>query len=492
MDTASDDATEWALAMSGEGEAFGRIFDRYRVRILRHSSRLVASESEREDVVAIVFLEAWRKRQTIHFIDGSMLPWLLVTATNAAENVARSSRRYQRLLQHLPPALPIADHAEKFEEGEAQSALRRLAGRDQQILTLCLLEGISEKDVSAMLKIAPGTVKSRLSRAKARLAAHLNTPAPFTPFSEGKHPMATETPHDRTTELRNVLVATANSNAYLRSHPSRKRVIASIAAFALAGALTGGAVSAVATTNSVQSNETANARFQATEFVGTHGRLLGSPINYVGAGSAALDLGKAPRGATAVVVGFDCLDGADVEVSIDSVELLSHGNCESAIVQELPVAGAKKHSMAIDATGAGRYAVYASWVDEAPLPGPSAAQQEVMADGKLTRTEYLAALNRFAGCLTAAGYPLSAVPDDYVYYPYAVTAEAVASGADARCYASEFKEVDPSWQISVRTAVDACLVGRGIKPPGEAADLTTLLEQLLPLHLTFDQCVASQ
>ena len=190
MDTDLDDAAEWALAVTGGGDAFGRIFDRHRARVLRHSYRLVSIASDAEDVVAIVFLEAWRKRRSIHFVDGSMLPWLLVTATNAAHNLARSTRRYHRLLRRLPPAALTADHADDFDEGEAQTALRGLHLTDQQVITLCVLEGMSEKEAAAILNIAPGTVKSRLSRAKARLAAHLDPPIRLIPV------LAKEAPHE--------------------------------------------------------------------------------------------------------------------------------------------------------------------------------------------------------------------------------------------------------------------------------------------------------
>ena len=297
--------------------------------------------------------------------------------------------------------------------------------------------------------------------------------------------------HDRDTELRHLLVATAEASPYLRPPPSRKMVIGAIAAFALAGALTGGAVSAVAVTSSAHSDQTDNARYSAEGVIGTHGRLLGTPVQYFGIGDAVLDLGTAPKGATAMVVSFDCIDRGSVIVTIDSTEVQS-GTCEGVVAQEMALVGTRKHTMRIDPTGTNRYAVFASWVKEPPLPEPSAAQQAVMADGKVTRTEYLAAFNRYAGCLTAAGYPLSPVPDNYVYYSYAITDKAVSSGADARCYASEFQEVDPVWQSYVQQAVANCLTSRGVALRPQGSDLVDRLEQLLPLHLTFDQCAAEQ
>ena len=167
------DSGDWAKALDGDGEAFGRVFDRHRHRVLRHCMRLVPADADAADAVAIVFLEAWRNRATVRLVDGSMLPWLLVTATNVARNLTRAAHRYRAALDRLPPPEPVPDHAGTDEEGDAVRALRQLGRNDQQIITLSVLEGYSEREIATALGIPPGTVKSRLSRARARLAARL-------------------------------------------------------------------------------------------------------------------------------------------------------------------------------------------------------------------------------------------------------------------------------------------------------------------------------
>lgn len=170
MDTC--DADEWALALHGDGEAFGRVFDRHRNRVFRHSVRVLPAHTDADDVVAVVFFEAWRKRDSVRFVDGSLLPWLLVTATNIARNVRRGARRYRELLDRLPPATP-PDLGPDIGDSEAETALRRLPLPDQQVLSLCVLEGFSEVEAAKALGIPRGTVKSRLSRAKQHLAAQM-------------------------------------------------------------------------------------------------------------------------------------------------------------------------------------------------------------------------------------------------------------------------------------------------------------------------------
>jgi RNA polymerase sigma factor (sigma-70 family) len=165
----SDDEADWRSALGGDGEAFGRVFDRHRERIYRRGYRLVPTPADADDVVAIAFLEAWRRRDSIRFVEGSMLPWLLMTATNASRNLSRSSRRYSALLWKLPPETDHPDPADGIDDGETQVALRALSLDDQRIVTLCVLEGYSEREAAIVLGIPPGTVKSRLFRAKGRL-----------------------------------------------------------------------------------------------------------------------------------------------------------------------------------------------------------------------------------------------------------------------------------------------------------------------------------
>jgi len=166
----TDDTHDWKLACAGEGEAFGRIFDRHRDRVFRHGLRLVDRPADVDDLVAITFLEAWRRRDSVRIVEGSVLPWLLVTATNASLNLRRGSRRYRTLLARLPVDPHTADHAERFDDGEAAAALRALAPIDRQVLTLCVLEGYSERDAASALGVPTGTIKSRLARARTRLA----------------------------------------------------------------------------------------------------------------------------------------------------------------------------------------------------------------------------------------------------------------------------------------------------------------------------------
>jgi DNA-directed RNA polymerase specialized sigma24 family protein len=87
------DVALWERSVAGDGEAFGVLFDRHGSRLFRHVCWMVETRADAEDVVAAAFLELWRRRGDVRLVDGSVLPWLLVTATNASRNVSRGTRR---------------------------------------------------------------------------------------------------------------------------------------------------------------------------------------------------------------------------------------------------------------------------------------------------------------------------------------------------------------------------------------------------------------
>jgi len=120
------DLDDWTLTLAGDGDAFGRVFDRHRDRIRRHAHALVPVPADAEDVVAMTFLEAWRKRSRVRLVDDSLLPWLLVTATNLASNLRRGSRRHAAMLARLPA---IDDTVSPVDPDNTDgSAVRALAG----------------------------------------------------------------------------------------------------------------------------------------------------------------------------------------------------------------------------------------------------------------------------------------------------------------------------------------------------------------------------
>ena len=165
----------WERVLSGEGRAFGELWDRHRDRVFRHARRLLEHHADAEDATAMAYLELWRRRRDVRMVDGSLLPWLLVVTTNVVRNASRSRRRYRQLLARLPEPERARDAGELVaDQADARTRLAgyaRLSASDQRIIALVAFDHLSLDDAAAALGISYGTAKTRLSRARARMEA---------------------------------------------------------------------------------------------------------------------------------------------------------------------------------------------------------------------------------------------------------------------------------------------------------------------------------
>jgi RNA polymerase sigma-70 factor (ECF subfamily) len=181
VDASQTDAVLWAAVVRGDGVAFAAIFDRHGDRVWRHAWRMMQQRQDTEDVVSATFAEAWRHRRRVRIVDDSVLPWLLVTATNCGRNASRSVRRSQRLLAHIPRPDDEPDVADVVEDrvtsiearGVVGTALRALSPTDASLVSLVMLEEVPLAEAAKALGIRYGAAKTRIHRARVRMRAQL-------------------------------------------------------------------------------------------------------------------------------------------------------------------------------------------------------------------------------------------------------------------------------------------------------------------------------
>jgi RNA polymerase sigma factor (sigma-70 family) len=162
----------------GDADAFGELFDSFASHVYSHAFRLTGDWAAAEDVLSLTFLEAWRNREQIFPEGGSLRPWLLGVATNVVRGHHRARRRHQETLARLGLELDVADLAEDVS-GRVDDAARiaamhrslaRLRGPERDVLALCVWSGLSYAEAAEALGIPVGTVRSRLARARGKLA----------------------------------------------------------------------------------------------------------------------------------------------------------------------------------------------------------------------------------------------------------------------------------------------------------------------------------
>ena len=170
------DSELWAAAQTRDDAAFGLLFERHAKPIYNYCFRRSGNWTAAEDLLSVVFLEAWRRRD-VDVAEGMVLPWLYGVATNVCRNATRSQRRYRQALQRMPPVQPTPDFSGDIEarlddERQMQSVLAlvgRLRKEEQDVFWLCGWSELSYEEAATALHVPVGTVRSRLSRARARL-----------------------------------------------------------------------------------------------------------------------------------------------------------------------------------------------------------------------------------------------------------------------------------------------------------------------------------
>lgn len=167
-----DDAADWKALCEADPRALARLFTRHEARLFRHASRLLTDREDAKDAVAIAFFELWRRRSSVRLVDGSPLPWLLNTVSNSARNLERSARRYRTLLGR-ERTTEVATDVQASDESGVLSVLRKLPEKEQSVVVLTVMQGYRMNEAAIALGVPIGTVKSRLSRAKARLRVDL-------------------------------------------------------------------------------------------------------------------------------------------------------------------------------------------------------------------------------------------------------------------------------------------------------------------------------
>jgi RNA polymerase sigma factor (sigma-70 family) len=183
---AYEDASDAALlraSSNGDDRAFASLYERHARKIYNYLFRRLADWSEAEDLTAVVFLEAFRRRADAVLVEGELSPWLYGVATNVLRNRRRAQWRHRHLLAQLArePRAPAApDLHDRIEASEQMRSvlerIRTLPRSQQDVVALCVWSGLSYEEAAAALRVPLGTVRSRLARARASLTELESSP----------------------------------------------------------------------------------------------------------------------------------------------------------------------------------------------------------------------------------------------------------------------------------------------------------------------------
>jgi RNA polymerase sigma-70 factor (ECF subfamily) len=179
--TDPDDGDLVRRARDGDHDAYASLVRRHQ-GVALHVATLAGGAADAEDATQEAFVRAHR---ALGRFDASrpFRPWLLAIVANEARSRARSGERAARLLERAaaaPPAPAASAEEAALARVGAQvlvEALRHLPPADQEVLCLRFALDLGEAETAAALGCRRGTVKSRTSRALARLRGVLEEAA---------------------------------------------------------------------------------------------------------------------------------------------------------------------------------------------------------------------------------------------------------------------------------------------------------------------------
>lgn len=182
--TAMSEEALVASARQGDVNAFNRLVLAYQELAYNVAYRILGNEDKAADATQDAFLRGYRALE--QFRGGSFKVWILRIVTNCCYDQLRASQRrptaslddileddeHSRLFED--DAERPEEHVERLELDEAiQEGLGELPEDQRAVLVMSDIEGLSYEEIAKVAAVPLGTIKSRLSRARAKLRDYL-------------------------------------------------------------------------------------------------------------------------------------------------------------------------------------------------------------------------------------------------------------------------------------------------------------------------------
>ena len=176
-----DDEALIRASQAGDLEAFNLLVQRHERPVFNVALRLLRDVGLAEDATQDTFIRAWQNIRT--FQTGSVRSWLYKIATNRSYDMLRASARrpagsLEAEIVEIEPTWTTGGQGDESPDAHAlrrelsiylERALTALPDDQRMVVLLVDVQGLDYHEVAETMGIALGTVKSRLSRARAKI-----------------------------------------------------------------------------------------------------------------------------------------------------------------------------------------------------------------------------------------------------------------------------------------------------------------------------------
>ena len=183
---AGDEVLERLLALVARSDerAFAELYQRVAAAVFGLVTRVVRDPAQAEEVTQEVFVELWRTASRFDPARGSARSWIMTCAHRRAVDRVRSAESAARrddLAGRRDQGRPYDEVVEQVEASLEREHVRRgldaLTDLQREAVVLAYYGGYTHREISELLGVPSGTVKTRLRDGLIRLRDHLGVDA---------------------------------------------------------------------------------------------------------------------------------------------------------------------------------------------------------------------------------------------------------------------------------------------------------------------------
>jgi RNA polymerase sigma-70 factor, ECF subfamily len=145
-----------------------RLYRSSRDDVYAYVASLLRDEALAEDVTALAFERAFRRRRSFDALRGSERAWLFGIARNAALDELRRRKRQRAALAQEPELAPAADEA-AVGRAWLREAMACLAPRERELIALKFHAGLSNQEIARVLAVSESNAGTLLHRVITKL-----------------------------------------------------------------------------------------------------------------------------------------------------------------------------------------------------------------------------------------------------------------------------------------------------------------------------------
>jgi RNA polymerase sigma factor (sigma-70 family) len=160
--------------MERDDQTFGYLYDNYSGALFGVIKAIIPDEETVRDILQEVFVNIWKKIDLYDSTKGRLFTWMINVARNAAIDKLRS-RSYQDSLknraipENVDINIPAATTVQQTNDIGLRKILTKLKEEHRTLIDLSYFQGYTHEEISKVLDIPLGTVKTRIRSALSHL-----------------------------------------------------------------------------------------------------------------------------------------------------------------------------------------------------------------------------------------------------------------------------------------------------------------------------------